>query len=238
VGADRTGDTAGQARWASARGERPRSSECDLLCALDGLPVAGVAEGSASEEHRAFLLHAVGLGRHVGAHSSRALCRDPRARRTRGEPDGCDHRQPERQGCSKGGCALDPQGFDAGKKITGRKRHILVDTLGLLLNVVVHPADVQDRDAARLVLDRRTRSLFPFITRIFADAGYQGPHAAQAAARTGRWVFEIVSATHCTNSSSCPSAGSSNELWHGSAAIVAWRAISSATPALSLPSSG
>src|SRR6202030_1175598 len=67
---------------------------------------------------------------------------------TRGEPDGCDHRQPERQGRSKRGSVLDPQGFDAGKKVTGRKRHILVDTLGLLLNVVVHPADVQDRVGA------------------------------------------------------------------------------------------
>src|SRR5205807_9746365 len=65
VDADRTGDTAGQTRWASARGERPRSSERDLLCALDGLPMAGVAEGSAAEEHRAFLFHAVGLGRHA-----------------------------------------------------------------------------------------------------------------------------------------------------------------------------
>ena len=92
----------------------------------------------------------------------------------------------------KRGSALDPQGHDAGKKVTGRKRHILVDTLGLLLNVVVHPGDVQDRDGARLVLDRRTRCLFPFIERIFADAGYQGPRAAQAAASTGRWVFEIV----------------------------------------------
>ena len=60
------------------------------------------------------------------------------------------------------------------------------------MNVVVHPADVQDRDGARLVLDRRTRCLFPFIERIFADAGYQGPRAARAAASTGRWVFEIV----------------------------------------------
>ena len=99
---------------------------------------------------------------------------------------------PEREGCSKRGSALDPQGFDAGKKVTGRKRHILVDTLGLLLNVVVHPGDIQDRDGARLVLDRRTRCLFPFIERIFADAGYQGPRAARAAASTGRWVFEIV----------------------------------------------
>jgi putative transposase len=92
----------------------------------------------------------------------------------------------------KKGSALDPQGFDAGKKITGRKRHILVDTLGLLLNVVVHPGDIQNRDGARLVLDRRTRCLFPVIERIFADAGYQGPRAEGAAASIGRWVFEIV----------------------------------------------
>jgi transposase len=44
----------------------------------------------------------------------------------------------------------------------------------------------------RLVLDRRTRCLFPFIERIFADTGYQGPHAARAAASTGRWMFQIV----------------------------------------------
>ena len=60
------------------------------------------------------------------------------------------------------------------------------------MNVVVHPADVQDRDGARLVLDRRTRRLFAFIERIFADAGYQGPRVARAAAQTGHWVVEIV----------------------------------------------
>jgi transposase len=74
----------------------------------------------------------------------------------------------------------------------GRKRHILVDTLGLLLKVVVHPADVQDRDGARLVLDRRTRRLFPFIERIFVDAGYEGAKAAAAIAKTGSWKLEIV----------------------------------------------
>ena len=55
---------------------------------------------------------------------------------------------------SKRGSCLDPSGYDAGKKIKGRKRHILVDTLGLLLNVVVHPADIQDRDAAFDLLRR------------------------------------------------------------------------------------
>jgi transposase len=61
-----------------------------------------------------------------------------------------------------------------------------------LLNVVIHAADVQDRDGARLVLDRRTRRLFPFIERIFADAGYQGPQLAAAVAKTGTWTLEIV----------------------------------------------
>jgi transposase len=87
---------------------------------------------------------------------------------------------------------LDPSGYDAGKKVKGRKRHILVDTLGLLLSVAVHSADIQDRDGAALVLNPRTRALFPFIERIFADAGYRGPRVANAAANTGRWVVEVV----------------------------------------------
>ena len=69
---------------------------------------------------------------------------------------------------------------------------MLVDTLGLLLNVVVHAADIQDRDGAALVLDRQTRALFPFIAAIFADGGYQGPRAAAAARRSGAWALQIV----------------------------------------------
>lgn len=56
----------------------------------------------------------------------------------------------------------------------GRKWHVLVDTLGLLLNVVVHPGDVQDRDGA-LDLLRRSCRLFPFIERIVGDGGYRRP---------------------------------------------------------------
>jgi transposase len=73
-----------------------------------------------------------------------------------------------------------------------RRGHILVDTLGLLLNVVVHSADIQDRDGARWVLDRRTRHLFPFIERVFADAGYQGPKTAAIVAKSGCWKLEVV----------------------------------------------
>jgi hypothetical protein len=54
-----------------------------------------------------------------------------------------------------------------------------------LLSVAVHAANIQDRDGMTLVLDRRTRRLFPFIERIYGDGGYQGPKAAKAAAKTG-----------------------------------------------------
>ena len=98
------------------------------------------------------------------------------------------------KGAQKRGASLDPQGFDAGKKVTGRKRHILVDTLGLLLSVIVHPADVQDRDGARELL-RTARRSFPFIETIFADGGYQGPRMAATVATTGCWKLEIVKRT-------------------------------------------
>jgi transposase len=80
-------------------------------------------------------------------------------------PECCHHRPAERQRSGKRGASLGPSGYDAGKKLKGRKRHILADTLGLLLNVVVHPADVQDRDGAAVVL-RQARRSFPFIGRI------------------------------------------------------------------------
>ena len=55
----------------------------------------------------------------------------------------------------------------------GRKRHIVVDTIGMLLAIVVHPADIQDRDGARLVMDK-LKGRFPRLRLIWADAGYAG----------------------------------------------------------------
>ncbi len=60
-----------------------------------------------------------------------------------------------------------------------------------MLNVSVQPADVQDRDGARDLL-RPARRMFPFIERIFADAGYQGPKMAKVIADTGCWTLQIV----------------------------------------------
>ncbi|WP_394102963.1 IS5 family transposase [Xanthobacter wiegelii] len=89
------------------------------------------------------------------------------------------------------GASLDPSGYDAGKKTLGRKRHVLTDTLGLLLAVTVHPADVQDRDGAEDLL-REARRSFPFVERVIGDAGYQGPKMEAAVARTGTWTLQIV----------------------------------------------
>ena len=82
----------------------------------------------------------------------------------------------------QGGRCIDPPGYDAGKKIKGKKRHILVDTLGLLLHAVVHPADIQDRDGGVLLLSTLFGA-YPFLVKLFADAGYQGPQFATAVAQ-------------------------------------------------------
>ena len=74
--------------------------------------------------------------------------------------------------------------------MTGRKRHIVVDTLGLLLAVVVHPADIQDRDGAKLVL-AKLRGQLPRLRLIWGDAGYAGRLVTWVQARTG-WELAIV----------------------------------------------
>ena len=72
-----------------------------------------------------------------------------------------------------------PRGYDAGKKVKGRKRQALVDTDGRALVLDPQPADVQDRDGAVPVL-RLSRRSFPFIVKAFADAGYAGDKPASA----------------------------------------------------------
>lgn len=66
------------------------------------------------------------------------------------------------------------RGYDAGKKVKGRKRHIVVDTVGNLLEVVVHAANIQDRDGAKLVFDKLAESTKQALEKIWADGGYRG----------------------------------------------------------------
>jgi transposase len=78
------------------------------------------------------------------------------------------------------GVPADTTGYDAGKKIKGRKRHIVVDTLGLLLVVLVSAASLQDSPAAHQVLPA-LKSAYPSVTTIWADGGYNAQVAARAA---------------------------------------------------------
>jgi len=82
-------------------------------------------------------------------------------------------------------------GYDAGKKIKGRKRHIVTDTLGLLIGSLVHGADIQDRDGAPDVL-KSIRHAFPWLRHIFADAAYAGPKLRGALEEIGDWTVEII----------------------------------------------
>ena len=90
-----------------------------------------------------------------------------RDRRSGGQPDGCHHRHPERQNHRKGG----PRGYDAAKKVKGRKRHIGVDTSGFLLGVLVHAADIQDADSAWDLL-KKIKHLYCWLQVVFADSIY------------------------------------------------------------------
>jgi transposase len=72
----------------------------------------------------------------------------------------------------KGGRTIDLPGYDSGKHIKGKKRHLLVDTEGLVLQAIVHAADIQDRDGGVLLL-ASLFGLFPFLRKLYADAAYQ-----------------------------------------------------------------
>jgi putative transposase len=83
-----------------------------------------------------------------------------------------------------------PRGKDAFKRVSGRKRHLIVDTLGLILALVVHSAGIQDRDGARSVL-AKIKGDFPRLRKILADGIYNGG-IAEWAKQFGGWVLEVV----------------------------------------------
>lgn len=82
-------------------------------------------------------------------------------------------------------------GFDAGKKVKGRKRHIVTDTIGLMLFILVHGADIQDRDGAPDLV-KAIRKRFPWLRHLFADGGYAGDKLKAALKQHGDWSIEIV----------------------------------------------
>src|SRR5712672_1006359 len=119
-----------------------------------------------------------------------------------------------------------PRGYDAAKKIKGRKRHIVTDTGGLLVGAEVHPADIQDRDGAVLVIEA-IHQLFPWLRHLFADSVYNGANLRDALAKLGNWTVEIVKrAADAAGFQLLPADGLSNEPSLGSIETAAWQRIS------------
>lgn len=84
-----------------------------------------------------------------------------------------------------------PRGYDAGKRVYGRKRHIVTDTNGLLLGVHVHPANVQDCHGAVPLL-KKVGTKFPRLRHVFADRVYRGNQLLNALSDCAPWTVEIV----------------------------------------------
>jgi transposase len=111
------------------------------------------------------------------------------------------HRGDHRFAVGQDGAKRGRRGYDAGKKIKGRKRHIAVDTQGNLLAVIVHSAGIQDRVAARAVL-MRLFCLIDTIQTVFVDGGYTGTlidwakqmfgYTVEVVKRTDQHLFKVL----------------------------------------------
>jgi transposase len=118
------------------------------------------------------------------------------------------------------------RGYDAGRKIKGRKRHIVTDANGLLVDAIVRGADMQDRDGAPLVL-ASVRNSFPWMLHIFADGGYAGENSRKHWQRWANGHSTLsAEATPQRASFSCQGDGWSNAPSPGSTVTEGWRKMS------------
>ena len=154
------------------------------------MPVARDPERPAGAQHGAWLSGFVGLRWDAEATASRLFvhCREKAGREA--SPTAAIIDSQSVKSTEKGGSSIDPPGgackrlrsaklsgvagggYDAGKKIKGKKRHVLVDTQGLLLHALVHAGNVQDRDGGVLVM-ATLFGVHPFLHKLYADGGYQ-----------------------------------------------------------------
>ncbi|MGX7826541.1 IS5 family transposase [Actinokineospora sp. 24-640] len=126
------------------------------------------------------------------------------------------------------------RGYDAGKKVPGRKRHVVVDTLGLLLAVLVTPASTQDRVAARSLLRRMRDTAGGRIALLWADGGYTGT-LLDWARKTLGLVVEIVRRPDLPTFTVLPRRGWWNARWPGSPATAAAPATTNDSPGITRP---
>ena len=210
------GNTGGQGR-APGEASAAAGPGCDLLPGPRRDRLAAAARGLPAVPDRVRLLPPMGTRRDLAASPRRAAGPGARARGPGPAPDRGGHRLAVGAWRRHGPGAS--RGYDAGKKVKGRKRHIAVDTLGLLLAVVVTEAGIQDRDGgARLLAALRPGC--PPSRLIWADGGYAGrlvPWAKNVLVhRAGRQAHRRRGRVR-----SCPAGGSSSERSRGSASTAA-----------------
>ena len=167
--ADRTPASIAETLRTTSALSQARHPRRPLLRGAHGLRLAPASARSAALAHRLFLLHDLAARRNLADNSRLPARSRSAAERKKKAPTAAIIDSQSVKTSNHGGV----RGYDAGKKVMGRKRHLLVDTLGLILHVVVHPASIQDRDGAKLVLSVLLKR-FGWLRCIFADSGYAG----------------------------------------------------------------
>jgi transposase len=186
MGTDRATAATSQTRRPTTHGGSARGGQRHLLFGAERLFLADAAARFSAVGDSALLFPLLAAGWNLGTDPRSVASPGTRGGGAGSQPQCWDHRQPNREDNGKGG----PRGYDAAKKVKGRKRHIVVDTIGLILAVVVHAADLQDQDGAELVLARLI-GRFPRLQLIWADGDYGGK-LVQWACTFGGWLLEIV----------------------------------------------
>src|SRR5271166_4099842 len=187
LGADRADVTGSPTRRPTTHNQHSRCVKRNLLSTANRLPMAFASPRVSSVEHCLSLLPSLKNG---GVWTGVQRSMYQQARRQAGRTacpsvvimDGQSVKTTERGGI---------RGFDAHKRVKGRKRHILVDTFGLLIACRVEPADISDRRAAALLLGG-LGALFPNIRTVIADAGHQSRKLAQHLLQQDGWKLQIV----------------------------------------------
>lgn len=175
-------------RWAPTDPFATPDRGRDLIPEPHGVFVAPAAARLSALGHGVLVLQEVERRRGDRPDPRRAAGRDPR--RAGPRPDGQCGIVDAQSVKGADTVGTDTRGYDAGKKVNGRKRHIVTDTLGLLVVVLVTAASVQDRDGGRGVLGRAKMAM-PSITLVWADGGYAGKLVAYAK-QYCRMLLEIV----------------------------------------------